>query len=395
MIFYFHAIRQVDIIISLGLTQLMRELDKDIKFELLITHYPQLYKYDQLRLGDYFDRVHHLPYCNYEKNVIKGLKQAIRHKQAIKKIEIPKESVFFFFDDSELSCLNLYRHIDELRKKHYRIKSYHLVYQLNPLKYNLLGNIKTSLWRSLALSFYSLLFYGRMLRYQYVPGSVNIGNRLLGTAMFAKEIFFNRSSPPGYKSEYEKMSLTLDQIKFSDQEQVLSLPEDTILFIGHNLVTYIPERERFSSIMNEVLGRIRAAYPANQLFMKWHPHDTQDDYQGVSLAGITMIDQKEYLEKVIIFNAGRIKAVFSFFSSANFCSAALGIPSYYLYPLLQLKHRHADYLDALLFDAEPTGFIKKVTKPEEIRIADTLKDELDADQAKGKWRHLLEHIKTQ
>lgn len=393
MIFYFHAIRQVDIIISLGIVQLMRDMDKDIKFELLITHYPKLYKYDQLKLDEYFDRVHHLPYCNYEKNIVKGLKQAVKHYQEVNKIEIDKEAVFFFYDDSELACLNLYRYIDKLRKKNYRIKSYHLVYQLNPLKYQLLDNIKISFWRTLAFSFYAYLFYGRMLWYQYVPGSIKIGNRLLGIDMFAKEVFFNRTSPGGYKSEFEEMSLTLDQIKFSDKEQVLSLPDDAILFIGHNLKTYIPDRAQFAFLMNQVLDKIRETYQGHKLFIKWHPHDTNEDYQDVRLPDFKIIDQKEYLEKIIIFNAGKIKAVFSFFSSANFCSAALGIPSYYLYPLIKLKHQNSDYLNALLIDPEQNSHIAKITKLEEIALMNKENMDRSFNTAKEKWARLLRQIK--
>ncbi len=390
MTLYFHAIRMVDVIISLAVVETFKEIDRNIKSILIISRYP-IYDYADVDLRNYFDDVYSLPYCDYEKNLIKGYIKCNRHYKKLAEIEIEKDPVFFFYDDSELPCFNLYKFINTLGNGN-RAKLVHLTYQYNPIRYKMTSGTKIAPLRTLLLCLYSLVLFRKKIICRYLPGNLKKYDRLFKPD-FNCEVFLNRKSPKGFESKFEDFPVNFDKIKLSSTNTTNFEPS-SIVFLGHDLKSYVSDRKEFAKSMNVLLDKFRGQFGNYNLYLKLHPHDCLEDYAGVSLDGFEMISKKESLEKVIVFNRGKIKAVYSVCSSGNFCSAMLGIPSYLLYPLFGFGSEIEIYFEKLFFGEEDISCLHKISSLDDIS-EDNMKltsGAVDEKADTNKWFLLYEYL---
>ena len=394
MTFYFHVIRQVDILVTVALLRFFQKFNRSIKCVLLITKYPQ-FSYDEINLGEYFDRVYWLPYCGYFKNIIKGYRDCRRHYRELSRIEIEKDAAFFLYDDSELSCLNIYRFTETLRREGMRVKTIHLVYVASPIKYDLIKSVSTSLAGSLLLGAYSIPLFRKAISYRYLKGVNFAFDRGVNFDVFDKEVFFYRRSPAGFESEFDNMYVPFTNKDLFDKNVACYLDDNSVIFLVSNLSSCMKNAGDWERLMNSLLLRFREQFTEYKLYVKLHPLDSLSDYKNISFERFELIDQKVSWEKILGFNRENIKAVYSFLSSANFASSALGIPSYYLYPLLGLDPHAENYWDKLLLDNSLS--LKKIKDLSEINrnnLDNFQRSDFDNIENQKKWFSLYKYLKA-
>lgn len=382
----------VDVIISLAVSETFKEINRNIKCILIISRYP-LYDYADVDLHDYFEDVYILPYCDYEKNLIEGYMKCNRHYKKLDEIKIGKDPVFFFYDDSELPCFNIYKFINAFNTGN-RAKLVHLTYQYDPIRYKMTSGTNVAYSRTLLLCLYSLILFRKKIICRYLPGDIKKYGRSFKSD-FNCEVFLNRKSPKEFESEFEDFPVNFDKIKLASTNTTNFKP-NSILFLGHNLKSYIPDRKEFAESMNPLLNKFRGQFRNYNLYLKLHPHDCLKEYAGVSLDGFEIIDKNESLEKVIVFNRANIKAVYSVCSSGNFCSAMLGIPSYLLYPIFGFGNQIEIYFEKLFFGEEDVSCLRKTGSLDDISednmklASNTVEEKININ----KWVSLYNYLKA-
>ena len=392
MTLYFHAIRMVDVIISLAIVETFHKIDKNIRSVLIISSHP-LYDYADMDLLSYFDDVYVLPHCDYDKNLIKGYIQCSRHYKKLREIRIEKNHTFFFFDDSELPCFNLYKFVNTLSDK-VKDRLVHLVYQYDPIRYKMVKDTKVAYLRTILVCLYSLVLFGKKVICRYLPRNLKKHGRSFKPD-FDCEVFLNRKSPKGFESEFEDFPVDFDRINLAGAN-ITSFKPNSILFLGHNLRSYMSDREKFAESMNLLLDRFRSRFGQYNLYLKLHPHDCREDYTGVYFDGFEMVGQKESLEKVIVSNRAKIKVVYSVCSSGNFCSAMLGIPSYLLYPLFGFGAQIEEYFEKIFFGEEDVSNLYKANSLNDIGEDNVrLSSGVSGDKTDtNKWSRLYERLRA-
>lgn len=385
MTFYFHAIRAVDVVISAACAKIIRGINKDIRLVLIISRFPQ-FDYASVGTVGCFDEVHELPYCDYNKNVFAGLRDAWRHYAKLAGLTYSSNSVFFVFDDSEVACLNIYKLVASLRKKGTDVKLVHLVYVINPMSYGDDKGSRLAIFRSVFTSVYSMLTIGRLSLCKLVD-KIGAFDRGFDFSFFDKEVFFFCKSPRGYESEFDDMPVPFCALESGGFKLPLVLADDSVVFLSDRLRGCVPDLGKWSDLTNAILKSLRSAYGRATIYIKVHPTDSMADYENVDLSGVEMIDRKESLEKILALNRGKVKAVYSFLSTGLFASASLGIPSYSLYPLLNPGAELADFFERILMRNN-----LKLTKLNNLNEIRELPRSAVSDPGLDKWRALADYL---
>jgi hypothetical protein len=96
--------------------------------------------------------------------------------------------------------------------------------------------------------------------------------------------------------------------------------------------------------------------------------------------------------KILFANQGKVKAVYSFLSTGNFASAAMGIASFYLYDLLKLESSVENYYDKLLMENElPMKRIRELTEINTANLA-AINPAGKIEENQAKWVKLYNYL---
>lgn len=387
MKYYFHAIRKLDVIIAAEMIERVRPFDKNAEFSLLLTQYPQ-FDYSDINLKSKFDEILTLPFCGFFKNIFKGFKAARAHFRKLRGLNIPDGSAFFFFDDAEVSCFNVYKKIARERARGKKIKMFHLVYVVNPITYRMIDSVP-DIPRSVLMSLYTAPLFGRFISARKLDASSLIYGVSAPAGIFDKEIFFHKKSPAEFHSEFDNIPMVFGNALPSAIAG--KLPKRSVIFLPDTLKVFVKDRILWRKTLRKVLDALDKKFGADSIYVKMHPTDRPEDYDGTGIEKFKRLNGVPVVESYFAANGDNISAVFSIFSTANYASAAAWIPSFHLYPLLKLGDSVERYLSH--FTLENHDYSRIIRDVGEIsEIEPTRKKMADGESGKKEWRSLCEYI---
>ncbi len=331
MNFYFFAFVPFQIIPCLGIAQIAKSVNPSVKTTLIIADHPYV-KDVQLDYINQFDSVYRLPYCYYEKNIFRGVFQAWKFWNAIKKVPIEPNSIFSFVIGGELVHL-LYRRRIEKIPNVLKVRLYHATSIWG--KKN--KNTRLILIRTILTMFYSCLAGGPMVKVYGDPKRRGMIDWDFRNYQDVDIIFdtVNTEFIETAKNKFENMPYPGKFINLPQKENHIELPKNAIIyFLSTDYWLGALGETQYWQYHNKILDNIARENKDCPLYVKLHFLEPEESLKNIKINNYKAINKKYSAEEIYLYNKEKIKAVYSMSSTACLNASYFGIPSFVTYPLL-------------------------------------------------------------
>lgn len=315
-----------------NLIQIIRKYDKDTKILLFKVNHPGFSKFNFEPYKEYFDRIVEFDFIHYQKNFLAGLWKILAFQKKLKRVISSFlrnfETIDLFLDNSAWLPVNVLLYNLSREKS---IKNIHKITIAEPESSQTKRDKIKTLWCAL----YSLLFKCYKVKaistrggkfVDFVYGSDTPGNFL----KIVSPIVFNKSY--GLKEDILPYPIFYQRRSAEKRDIVIIFGDANI---PQYFAEYLPSYETFVEKLNTFFKAVENKYSNCQLYYKPHPNDKDGEIMpGINLQKYRLFDNTVNAQMLFERYQKRIKAVYTFSSSAAIFGSFFGIPSYTFYRYL-------------------------------------------------------------
>ena len=342
---YFFCCIGGDLLISAGISKILKELDPNLNTTLLLPAHPRVFG----KMHDYyifFDQVIELPFCSFNINPLKTVPKVLEFKKSLSHIPFPDKSLFFIFDVYELADLIFYNTIYKLKDgKGFKI-SLITAFDNDEVSPK---NRDIVIGGTILKSMYSLLFT-KTLFYEFKTKQSNFAGINYYKTRCDLQICINDSKFHSFPLKIEKNISYPPNIFLEETVNVgpflKIFKEEVIIFLVDSFAA--ATSTNYWEITNEII--LHLSVLGYQIYAKDHPSAPKSNLkQGIGNIKVRFLDSNLNLEEIFIGNKENIKAVLGYGSTALITASWLGIQAINLSELYMfseiLKKRFKNFMD--------------------------------------------------
>ena len=342
---YFFCCIGGDLLISAGISKILKELDPNLNTTLLLPAHPRVFG----KMHDYyifFDQVIELPFCSFNINPLKTVPKVLEFKKSLSHIPFPDKSLFFIFDVYELADLIFYNTIYKLKDgKGFKI-SLITAFDNDEVSPK---NRDIVIGGTILKSMYSLLFT-KTLFYEFKTKQSNFAGINYYKTRCDLQICINDSKFHSFPLKIEKNISYPPNIFLEETVNVVPFlkifKEEVIIFLVDSFAA--ATSTNYWEITNEII--LHLSVLGYQIYAKDHPSAPKSNLkQGIGNIKVRFLDSNLNLEEIFIGNKENIKAVLGYGSTALITASWLGIQAINLSELYMfseiLKKRFKNFMD--------------------------------------------------
>lgn len=316
-----------DSLLYKNLIQIIRKYDKDSKIILFKVNHPYFSQFDFKPYRSYFDEIIEFNFINYERNFLKGLWEILIFQKKLKKVMSSLlanfEKIDLFLDFSAYLPINILLYNLSKQRNIKNITRFILI----ELKH---VQTKTDKVKTFLCALYSLPF-----KCYKVKVISTLSGRWAG--------FVYANTTPGTILKIVSPIAWLPSIIDAKEENVLPYPvvsenspvleKDIVIIFGNAIITpvyseYLPNDEIFIRKLTTFFKALENKYSNCQLYYKPHPMDGGQIMPGIDIKKYSLFDDTINAQALFDMYQGRIRAIYTFYSTLVMLGSFFGIPSY-------------------------------------------------------------------
>jgi len=333
MTFYFIAGEPSSLMTMANTAYVIKKVNPNYIVEAIIPYHDFLVKMEVQEFLDGFDKVWYLPWCEFQKNIFRGLFMGRAFKKAMKSIVFNENSIVFVFSSMVMTLNLLVKHISE---KHKSIKVVLLSYVSKQIEVTELGG-KFSILLTFLNSLYSF-----MLGCYPMKSYINANGQLMYREYFRQlpfpTIVLSVNQVEG-KAESElpaaRQIVLPYPIVMRDKGQT-EKQEKFVVFFGDTTITdyYVQLDKQF--LINKTTQYVNAIsdYYAKKnikVYYKPHPYDGEKLMAGCESSGMSLFRERINAEMLFSKYHDSLVAVYTVSSHSVLFGSKNGIPAYWAY----------------------------------------------------------------
>ena len=350
-----------------------------LKNNLIFVKHPYFNNLDYTDFFNVFDEVFHLPWIDYEKNVLKNVRKQRKYTNKLKSIPIEDNSLIITISYSDLAT-NIF--CDYVKMGLSSNKIVHFSVYGNFLD---VSNGKFNLFQTLFTNLNVFLYGGRYLKvYTNSKGVILDRIYINDPHEEIKLISYIASNTEG-KSKYPIISFPVTNLETADglkNEKIIILFGDSSLIKQYNF-----NSDLFYQKLNVLGSELIKKYHGQRIKLYYKPHPLDEIKIPVELRSglFTLFTERLTAEMIFLKYRSEILAVYSISSLACLTASFMGIPSYVCYNLWGFEDKEIALFNEFFTHANRNAFVKMNTY-EDIGIVDNFFFESQANEIEQAWK---------
>lgn len=363
MTFYFIAGEPSSFMTMVNMAHIIKIINPNYTVEAIIPRHSFLSKMEVQEFLDEFDRVWHLPSCDFQRNILRGVCRGKEFKKALQNIVLEENSIVFAFISMEMSLNLAIKFISEKYKSIKIVLLSYTVKQIDITKFG--GKFSKSMttlnrFYSFILGCYPMKSYtGENGQFMYREHS----QRLPFTRMIlsANQAGCNEKLEPHMADLATLPYPAVIRHNARDKKH-----EKFVVFFGSAMMSdyYVQLNKQFLLEKTfQYVNAIRDYYLKKNIavYYKPHPSDEEKFMPGCELSGFFLFKEKINAEMLFSKYYDCIVAAYTVASYSVLFGSKNGIPSYWAY-------------DFCFNDNELKDSFRKVTLDNKSRLLKSLSD---------------------
>lgn len=330
------------------------------------------------RIG--FDASTTLNNCDFNKNIIAGIKSYLHFKRSIRGIIFSPGDVMFGYQTMEFPLQLLMKLARKAGVK---------VVLIDRPSVGVVGKI--GIRHTLLNFFYSLVTGVPLMRTLLTSDGKFLSRSRIFEASDLNVILgedrINPNNPRSINLPDPTVLLRSDQkLNENDNESVLLLTDAT-LDLAYPEINF----DIMNAKLNEFIGQLKKFYSGKTILFKPHPLDNNASPRGLDLGGIEKVPPC-LADEYFLENFGRIIAVYTVCSTAIKSSCLMGLPSYAIYPAVIEDKTVVSNIDSIFVDYSSSPCYRVVFDHSEIGDIDGEKRYVNLHQTYLCWMDFLRNV---
>ena len=388
MTFYFIAGEPSSFFTMVNIAYVIKKINPNHVVVAIVPYHGFLAKMEVQEFFDEFDRVWHLPPCEFQRNIFLGFFRGRAFKKAMKNIVFDENSIAFAFTSMEMSVNLLIKHINE---KYKSIKVVLLNFTSKKFDCAAVGGRFSKL-----LTFLNRL-YSFMLDCYHMKSYVDAN----GQFMYRE----NCQQLPFPKLVLSDNLLDCNAELEQQGTRQISLPYPSI--IRHS--AHIKKQERFVVFFGEgtlanfyvqldkqflikktaqYVNAIRNYYAGKNIkvYYKPHPADGEKLMAGCASAGFAIFNERINAEMLFSKYHDDIVAAYTVCSHSVLFGSKYGIPSYWAYEICFTDEELKNFFRKITSDNK-SNLLKSLISLDQIGSIDDNKTRTDMNKIVSTWKN--------
>jgi len=347
---YFFCDHIFDISSYLGITNVIRELQIDSRFTLIIDDSPNIKNYNFEFAFPYFDCVLKVGHCNY--GGLSRFLEANSFSKQLKRIDFKPDSILFIQTGRYLVSNILLKRLAEAKVKTVWITQH---------AHRYVDDVTFDYMASFVYNFYHYFFGMSYVDVYKMRGSEKDNIRSIQHRKNPYDHIFYLAM-----LEDDNCCLASDEMYFPYYfpSRLSNFSQETVLLCG-NMFTgrdWINEN-KFLDVYNKLIKLIKIKHNGSRFVYLPHPREKEDNRKNLDLRGFDI--ETSLNSELMYIKDPSISTTYSIWSTSSQTAELFGIRSYWFYRLFSddiVKREYKMHFDARLKKANPVKFIDNIDR---------------------------------
>lgn len=390
---FFFPLTEAEFWFQLGISQLIREYDKDVRLTLLFPDHPRVRGRFQDIIYTHFDSVVDLPYFSPSKDWHKVLRKKHDFIQRLKQVEFPKKTIVFGSGMRQLVHFVLNRYIRSIRSGYS-----HLI--VNVQAYVDVSQKATiGVKQSLQMSAFSVVL-ARVITLEYIhPATKGPLERKCYPKLYDVRINIENTVFDSHRVRvFNNIPFPLrcvEPLKIHHRKSIELDRNAILVFLDSNLTVYGICDEEYWNRAEELVQKVTNLCKGSTIYIKLHPGSSDAFLPRVRRMGGSLLDKTTSAEEIYFFNRGCIRCVLSGASTSLITASWSGIPAYDCSLLLGYNQEYVRDFRPYFSHAPEIRHVGTFSDLERIAAAandSEIGEERKRFDLKQEWNHVLNEI---